>query len=428
MSDMSQEDPFKTPPWMWTVRPSPFHAGAAARSQTNEWERWGSYTCATVYTDWQEEHHALRRQAGLVDLSPLRKFRLSGQGARALVGRLVTRDLSLVRTGESCLALMCDRKGHVIDRVQVLRIGDSEYHLYTEGISITWLLDAAAGLQDVTVDDVTDDFGLLGLYGPRAGYVLGDMLRAAGVKEVSLPPAGSALTVKVGKRSLSILRCSRLGEEGFDLRVKPRDALFLWERLMRVGQGAGLRPVGRRAQDVCRIEAGEPRLGTDFIGAHAALHGNRPRTPFELGLEELVDLDASHFNGRAALVRAAKAGRRTVFAGLVIEGTEPVTGAELFRDGRLTGIVTSSVWSPVLGKVVALATLACGHIDVGTELTFSHERFVELEPRHVEGRAVVEKLPFYGAASPAVAAYSGAGEGPLGAGPAPEGKAETATE
>ncbi len=378
-------------PWQEAVRPSPFHGAAASHSLTNEWLRWGEYTIADLYSTVEQEYDALRTHAGLIDLSPLHKVRISGKEACSYLNRLLTYKADDLPIRQACFSPFCDDAGHVIGLARLLRVHVDEYHLYTDENHDAWLWDTAQGYDDVQIDTFTHDVGVLGLFGNRSQ----DVLMALGIEEVEDLEISHHDEFIFQRVRIRILKTVSMGELGYYLNVDPKNSLLVWETLIREGEAYGLAPVGRRVQDICRIEAGELRAGADFIGAHQARYGNRPRTPFELGLAAWVELEKGYFVGSRALSHGDQHPSRTAVVGLHIEGTEPLTGGRILSKGQLVGIVTSCAWSPRMGHVVALATVASKYVEPGQELQIEYSTLTELEPEVWSREARIVEKPFY---------------------------------
>jgi aminomethyltransferase len=163
------------------------------------------------------------------------------------------------------------------------------------------------------------------------------------------------------------------------------------------------------ALDVARIEAGLPLIEVDFFSSKKALIPSQLYTPFEMGLGRLVSLDKARFVGRAALAAEAARGPARQVVGLELDWTEveklyeavglpPAVGATasrvpvpVFGSGRQIGRATSTTWSPVLKKMIALATVAAGHTQPGTQL----EMEVTVEAVRYRVPAVVRETPFF---------------------------------
>ena len=166
----------------------------------------------------------------------------------------------------------------------------------------------------------------------------------------------------------SISRTGFTGDLGYELWMDPADAECWWDVLMSAGRSRGLRPIGSRALNIARIEAGFLLPNVDFVNAEHTIHVGRDRSPFELGLGWLVDFDKGHFTGRRALLAEQKRGVRSQLVGLDVEGNKPAHNALLYagRDARHeVGFVTSAIWSPTCKRNLALGFVDCAPVPGG---------------------------------------------------------------
>jgi aminomethyltransferase len=156
-----------------------------------------------------------------------------------------------------------------------------------------------------------------------------------------------------------VSRTGFTGDLGYELWFDPACALDVWDRLMEAGGDCGIRPVGMQALDITRIEAGFIQAGVDFVPAGEAVRPGSARSPFELGLGWLVDLDKPVFNGRSALLEEKAHGSRYRLVRLDIEGNKPATDSFIYggRRKKVVGHVTSAVWSPSAKTNIAIASL-----------------------------------------------------------------------
>ena len=198
-----------------------------------------------------------------------------------------------------------------------------------------------------------------------------------------------------------LFRSSRTGftgDLGYELWVDPADAERLWDALMEAGSVRTIRPVGSRALNIARIEAGFLLPNVDFVSSAHTLRNGTARSPLELGLGWCVDFGKGHFTGRRALLEEQARPPRRRLAGLDIEGTKPAHNALLYADGggrREIGSVTSAVWSPTCKRNIALAMVEAPHFALGSELwaDIYLNRELVWERRMVRAR-VVER-PFF---------------------------------
>jgi aminomethyltransferase len=332
---------------------TPFHPRTAALCQTNEWLRWAGYTTVNCYTDVELEYFAIRNAATLYDVSPMIKYRIGGVDAEAYLNRLTVRDVAALKPGSVTYTAWCDDNGHVMDDGTLFRLKRTDFRLLCQERHLPWLLDAALGYE-VSVEDITDDIAGVALQGPTSCMVL-RRLGLSGI-EVLEPFRFGEFAFAGG--SLLVSRTGFTGDLGYELWVEPSMALALWDRLMASGRDLGIRPIGSKALNLARLEAGFIMANVDFVPAEHALRATRGRSPFELGLGWMVDFEKGHFNGRRALLRERENGQRYHLVGLEIEGNKPAHDALVYhRQKSEVGHVTSAMWSPTCKKNVALAML-----------------------------------------------------------------------
>jgi aminomethyltransferase len=372
---------------------TPFHERARALSQLDSFIPWNGYTTVDVFSTVEHEYFAIRNASTLYDLSPMAKYRMTGPDALRFMNRLVTRDLAKLKPNRVAYAVWCDDEGHLIDDGTVFRLGESEYRLCAQERQLDWLLDSAIGY-DVEIADVTEAIAGLALQGPTSCAIL-KQLGLAGVERLKPFDIGS---FTLDGTALTLSRTGFTGDLGYEVWMDPRDAELVWDRLMAAGHSRGLRPLGSRALNIARIEAGFLLPNVEFLSAERTLRVGRERTPFELGLDWLVDFGKGHFTGRRALLAEQRAGTRRRLVGLDIDGNKPAHNALVYsaRSGRKEiGSVTSAIWSPTCKRNLAYALLDAPYVGVGTEVWV--EIYVNSEltwERRMRSARVVEK-PFF---------------------------------
>jgi aminomethyltransferase len=201
-----------------------------------------------------------------------------------------------------------------------------------------------------------------------------------------------------GAVPLMVSRTGFTGDLGYELWMPPADAEAVWDALMEVGSTRAVRPVGSRALNVARIEAGFLLPNFDFVSAAHTLYLGTERSPLELGLAWLVDFNKGHFTGRRALLAEAARGPRRQLVGLDVEGTKPAHNALLYtrRSGKKeVGSVSSATWSPTCKRNIALAIVEAPCSATGSTLwaDIYLNRELVWERRMVRAR-VVER-PFF---------------------------------
>jgi len=305
-----------------------------------------------------EEHRAVRERAGLIDLTSFGKIEVSGPGALALLQRAATNDVDRP-VGSAVYTQFLDPTGGVVADVTATRLADDRFRVLTGAgylaADLGWLVARAADdppIDDVDVRDATDDWTIVGLWGPRARDVLGAMTSDA-VDDAALP-VRQARTIRVGVVTVLATRLSYAGELGWELTIEPGQAVAVWDALVAAGRPHGVEPIGYRALESLRLEKGYRYFGAELT----------PReTPFDAGLDRFVRLEVGDFVGREALLarRATEPGGpsrrlRTV----VIGGSDwlPVYGGEAVRvDGDVVGRLRSAAFGFTVGRTVGTTYL-----------------------------------------------------------------------
>ena len=258
-----------------------------------------------------------------------------------------------LRAGRVAYVVWCNDFGKVLDDGTVFRFSDTEFRLCSQDRHLCWLQDSAIGF-DVEIQDITDTIAALSLQGPTSCSVL-KRLDLAAVEQLrpfqfrDYPFDGGQLTVS---------RTGFSGDLGYELWMEPGLGEAVWDRLMTAGKDFGIRPMGSRALELVRIEAGYVLPHTDFMPADQALRLTRCRSPFELGFDWLVDFDKGHFIGRRALLEEHHTGSRYRLVGLDIESNKPAHDSLIYHaKSTQIGHVTSAMWSPTCKRNIALAEI-----------------------------------------------------------------------
>ncbi|MEX2161084.1 MAG: aminomethyltransferase family protein [Anaerolineales bacterium] len=385
--------------------PTPLHSRTSTLCQTHEWRDWSGYLSAATYQPSHEtEYFAVRNAAGLLDVSPLYKYEVSGPDAARLVNRVVTRDLAKCQVGQVMYSPWCDQDGKVIDDGTVARLAADHFRLTAADPSLRWLQDVGYGMQ-AEVRDVTTQLAALALQGPNSLAILRRLFpdpRLSTLRYYHL------LQTEFNGQPLTVTRTGYTGDLGFELWIANDYAPALWDALMAAGYGYGLIPVGLAALDMLRVEGGLLLIEVDYTSSLHARIPQQKSSPFEIGLGWAVSLDKHDFIGRQALLKEKKGGSPRAFVGLEIDwlDLERLYGAAnlppmvagrasripvpLYASGKHVGQATSMVFSPLLKRYVALATLRADCAQPGTELE------IEVTVEYVRRRAAarVARLPF----------------------------------
>ena len=391
---------------LYKLKRTPFHERVAARCLPQNWRRWaGHITVGSYDLGLDREYWAIRDAAALIDVSPLMKYLIEGADAARLLDRLIPRDMSKLAVGQVYYTGWCDDDGKMLDDGTVTRLGERSYRLTSAEPSLRWRHMNAVGM-DVTITEVTERLGALSLQGPKSRAVLNRCCETPldGLKFFRMAPN------RLAGRAVTISRTGYTGDLGYEIWMDVADALPVWDALLEAGADYGLIPCGILAMDMARVEAGLFMLDVDYTAANHAWIAGQKSSPYEMGLGWTVALDKpGYFVGRRALEREHRDGSAWKLVGLEVDwtGLERVYGAAglppqipatavrgslpVRRDGRQVGYASTSTWSPVLKKYIALVHLERPHYEPGTrvevEITVEHHR------RYAP--ATVVALPFY---------------------------------
>ena len=373
---------------------SPFYTRLKAMDTVNEWHQWKGYTAANELYCADTEYFAIRNATAVFDLTPMTKYRISGPDALEYLNRLVTRDMSKVAPGRVAYAVWCDHQGQVIDDGTIFHLREGEYRLCSQERHFAWLQEATIGF-DVSVTHETDDVAALAVQGPTSFSVL-SKLGFDGLEE--LRPFG-LMHVDFEGAELMISRTGFTGDLGYELWVDPQNAGDLWDALFEAGKLHGIRPIGTIALNMARIEAGYLAAYEDFLPADETVRSGRSRSPFELGLEWLVDFKKPVFNGRRALAEEQRRGSTWRLVKLDIEGNKPAQNAYVFpkekRNRGDIGFITSAMWSPVCKQNIALGSVKTPHGKPGDTLWVEIFYQREMHWNRMMARATVVDKPFW---------------------------------
>ncbi len=387
------------------LKRTPFFERTGPRNETMLWRHWAGYAVADRYQmSTKREYYAVRAGAGLLDTSPLYKYRIAGPDAERFLAAMLVRDITRCRVERAQYTMWCDDRGYVVEDGVVLRVAPDEYLLTSAEPNIAWLSSHRAGRR-VEITDVSDDYGILAVQGPRSLEVLAELLPEAG----ELRPF-ALLHGKVGDAPVIVSRTGYTGELGYEVWVGSADAVAVWDALIAAGEARGLLPYGSVVLHLARIEAGLLLVGVDYRSTRFAWSDEQRATPVELGYGWMLrDGGDRQFLGRAALDRAAPrwrlVGVEVDWAGYQAayrersqpapEDHHPIEEAmQVYAGGEPAGFTTSYAFSPILKRHVALARVPPALTAQGTELGL--EIVIDHRPCIVPAR--VTALPFYEAA------------------------------
>jgi aminomethyltransferase len=373
-----------------------------------KWKEWAGYYAVCSYETLHDpEYYAFRNSAGLLDVTPLFKYRVKGPDASAFLSRITVRNIEKLGVGRVSYCCWCDDKGKVVDDGTVMRRGEQEFFVTSADPCYSWFSRFMRGYR-VELEEISDQISGLALQGPTSRDILKQICDA----DLDNLKFFSTQKTKAEGFEMHISRTGYTGDLGYELWVENAHALTLWDSIMAAGRNYDIRPAGLDALDVTRVEAGLILKDVDYFNALHALIDDRTSSPYEISLGWTVDLNRGPFNGQAALQAEKNRGSKWAIVGLDIDwpqledlyykrGLPPVIGSHAWRSSipiytgkdRKTqaGYATSGTWSPILKKNIALATLKKEYDTPDSELQ------MEVTVEHVRHTvsAIVSKTQFY---------------------------------
>jgi len=358
---------------------------------TRDFVEYNGYWLPNTFTNHGaiEEYWAVRENAAVMDLSPLRKYEVTGPDAEELLQRCLTRNMKKLSVGQVSYTAMCYDHGGMIDDGTVYRLGDTNFRwIGGNDTSGLWLREQAQRMGlNAWVRSSTDQLHNIAVQGRHSRDILAKIFwtppQQPTIEELPWFRLTIARVDDYAGTSVVISRTGYSGELGYEIFCHPKDATEVFDRVWEAGQEYGLKPLGLAALDMMRIEAGLIFAGSEF---------DDQTDPFEAGIGFTVPLKSKEddFIGRAALEERKAHPHRKLVGFDVLSGTVPAAG-DCVRLGKAqVGEITSAMKSPLLGKVIALGRVAVTHAEPGTELEIG-----QLDGQQKRLKAVVTTFPHF---------------------------------
>jgi glycine cleavage system T protein (aminomethyltransferase) len=387
---------------------SPFFPRTSALCHSMNWKEWAGYHAVGSYeTLHDSEYFAFRNSAGLLDITPLFKYRVQGRDAAAFLSRIMVKNIRKLSVGRIAYCCWCTEEGKVIDDGTVMRRAEQEFFVTSADPSFSWFSRFLRGY-NVVLEEITDQIAALALQGPTSREILKNVCDAD-LDELNF---FSTRKAKVDGFEVYVSRTGYTGDLGYEIWMENQDAVKLWDIIMSAGKNYDLRPAGLDALDVTRVEAGLILKDVDYYNALHALIEDRRSSPYEISLGWTVNLDREPFNGQTALKEEKEKGSSWAIIGLDIDwveletlynqhGLPPEIGSHAWRKSiplylgkdkkKQVGYATSGTWSPILKKNIALATVSKKYDEIGRELQIE----MTVEHKHYTVSAKVCKARFF---------------------------------
>ncbi len=290
------------------------------------------------------EHHSVRNEAGLFDVSHMGEFFVEGPDAGRFLQFVTTNDVDALAIGQCQYSLLCQHDGGIIDDLLIYRKSRG-YMLVVNAarkeIDWNWLQQFTSGFE-VELRDDSEELGLLALQGPKAQSIV-DSMTDLKLDDILYYHFAEG---RIAGVDVLISRTGYTGEDGFEFYVDTSSVVTLWENILENGKPDGLKPAGLGSRDSLRLEVGFALYGNDL---------DQTRTPLESSLNWLVKLDKGDFVGKDSLLHQKDKGLPEKLVAVILdEKGFPRPGYPITSDGVEVGRVTSGTVSPSLGVGIAM--------------------------------------------------------------------------
>lgn len=350
--DTQKVDTLKTPLYDW-------HKANGAKMVP-----FAGWSMPIDYGSQIEEHHAVRTDKGMFDVSHMLAVDLKGERCQEFLSYLIANDVRKIQSGRALYTCMLNENGGVIDDLIVYYLEENYYRLVVNAGNrskdVNWIKEQAKAF-DISVE-TKEDLSIIAVQGPNAREAVVTCLDDQYVRDAALLKPFRLLNTE----DFLIARTGYTGEDGFEIMLPKEKVNEFWQKLI----NQGVKACGLGARDTLRLEAGLNLYGNDMTDEV---------TPFECGLNWTVSLtDDRDFIGKKTLVKQKEAGVKTQFVGLILMDRGVLRAGQTIITEKGKGIITSGTFSPTLGESIALARLP---IDV-------HECQVEIRQKTLRAKLV----------------------------------------
>jgi glycine cleavage system T protein (aminomethyltransferase) len=330
--------------------------------EEEDYINWNDFLLPTHFGDWQYEYHAIRNSCALFDVSPLRKIRIQGSEACLLLDRLLTRPVSGLATMRASYAIFCNQDASLKDDIVLYKLADDDYLIMPSDIDHTpYFIELCTqfGYTEIEFTECTQDWVGLAIQGPQSASVM----LAMGVSGIENLRPFEIRNFEVDGAQYMIARMGFTADLGYECWMAPAEAKAFTSKLTNVRRELSIDLPGYAlaALEACRLEGGFVVAGWDFSTELDPSPGFE-RSPYELGLGWLVNIDAGDFVGRTALAAQLQQGFQYTFRQFTIaQNVELPESSAVFSlvDGIETtiGSVNCASYSPGLEQTIGNASL-----------------------------------------------------------------------
>ncbi len=352
----------------------------------------GGWEMPVQYTSITDEHLAVRKAAGIFDISHMGEVLVNGAGAEEFLNHTLTNDIRKLALGQGQYTLMCNERGGVVDDLYAYRLGQSSYLLIINASRIepdvAWLekeLAAFPRKSELKLVNVSGAMSAVAVQGPLVAQFIDAALSGVAIGGTLVSAAKDLAKNQIaefefGDETICVARTGYSGEDGFEI-IAPNEIIeAVWNKLLEVGQSFGIKPAGLGARDTLRTEVCYPLYGHEL---------DEHTTPIEAGVGFFVALDKGDFVGRSVLAEQKAGGtkKKLVAFKMTEKSAPPRPHYPIWINGAAVGEVVSGTQSPSLGIGIGMGyvPLEFAKVDMKIEIEIRGKRFA----------AVVVKKPIY---------------------------------
>ena len=324
-----------------------------------------------------EEHNTVRNGVGLFDVSHMGEFFVEGKDSLNFLQTLVPQDISKLYDTKAVYCQLTNENGGILDDLIIYKIEDNKYFIIVNASRIendfNWFCKNKNNF-DVTLTNASDKYCLFALQGPKAS----EMMAKMGITEQ--PEFFSIKPEKLNGIDVNLSRTGYTGEDGFEILVENKNALNIWQYLMKQGEEFGIKPIGLGARDTLRLEAALPLYGNDM---------NETTTPVEAGVSWSVAKNKQeNYFGKDVIMNQLQSGGNVKLVGFeMVDRAIARHEYEVYKNGAKIGYVTSGCVAPTIGKNIGLA-----YVDVNADVKV--DTIFQVMVRNKLYNAKVVKKPF----------------------------------
>lgn len=331
-----------------------------------------------LYEGVNVEHETVRNGVGVFDVSHMGEFLLSGENALALIQKVTSNDASTLTVGRAQYSCMPNRDGGIVDDLIVYRIKEEQYLLVVNASNIDkdWAWISSFNDMNVEMRNVSDDFSLLAVQGPKAVEAMQSLtsIDLSAIAYYHFEVADFA-----GFPHVIISATGYTGSGGFEIYCKNDQVETIWNKIFEAGKDYGIKPIGLAARDTLRLEMGFCLYGNDI---------DDTTSPIEAGLGWITKFNKDFVNSENLKKQKENGVSRKLVGFEMLERAVPRQDYEIVDAiGTVIGRVTSGTMSPSMSKGIGLGYVNTEHSAVDSEI------FIRIRKNDVPAKVV--KLPFY---------------------------------